>query len=137
MTLLPSKMNLNMFRIKQVQFNRPLDDPHFREPIGERSYTSEIYVRAQIYWNEDDDKSPGWTGNLGESDGRLVFKQSDLWDVGIELHRGDRITGVWQANDTWKDYDLEITHLLPRGHLPTSLILFAYFTENTETRGSI
>lgn len=137
MSFLPLRMNKNLVRITPLKADQKKDS-HYRETVGKHRYDTAREVYCQVVMDKFDNRQYTWTGNGGDTTGHLCFKQSDLDGLSppLVLRRGDLITGIRQWDGSWKTYDLEITQVTPKGHLPAPLLVFAYFNERHETRVS-
>lgn len=95
---LPLRLNKARIIIKNLQRSNTVRDPHFREPIGQKSFSDDIEVYGQIrffsskYVYKELDRTI--TGDREKVAGRITFKRTDLVKQGVSINKGDKIVSV-------------------------------------------
>lgn len=130
----PVRWNPSEVVIRQLRTSGPtvLTDPDYGEMDQGRKkeYFSDLVLQAQIVYGEKDARAPAITGDVGEADGHLTFKATDLEAQGVSLSKGDLIVSIAGFPVNYK-----IIEVRPSGHLRgRNWLVLAYFKNNDEIR---
>lgn len=132
---MPYRMNPATFVVKAYSSGKDTPaDRFYREPQGNRVYSSDITISGQLVgYRGFFNSTRTQTGQGENSRGSAVFRPKVLESSGWEPKNGDRITRI---NDTPCDFIvIHVSPLSPyRGH---ALMTYIEWEQNRTTRESI
>lgn len=113
-------------------------DDRLREPLGpiDRDLSG-VVLRAQVKWRGKDDVNGMVEGVDLESDGYLLFKNSDLRRLKLSLSIGDKVTKIGRDPDSY-EVSLYIVKLEPIAHKGRGAQLVkAHFQDRSPVTGGL
>lgn len=133
----PVRMNLVEVVVRKLSKDRTGWDPDFEEPLGPKDRTGEVVLRGQVNFGSAgaafERRSRSLTGDRAESDGRLVFRKTDLDAAGVTIEKGDQVVRI-----AGLPADMLVAEVRPESPLGGAFLLFyAELEHNREQRESL
>lgn len=89
----PRLLHPVLVTIQQIDRDNTFQDEDYREPVQQSARKVNVSLQGQITWERHENVRNRHLeiGDIGDSDGAVLFRLSDLERLGIELAINDRI----------------------------------------------
>ena len=96
----PRLLHITQITIQQIDEDNTFYDEDYREPAQQSARKANIVLQGQVTWERHENVRNRHIeiGDIGDSDGAIMFRIADLARLGIELQINDRIIKMGLVN---------------------------------------